>query len=453
MFWKKLTLQNFYILTLLSTMLVIVGCGNSSSSQEGKPLDPEELGYYQEFNTIWTDTVNSTRKLLEAYALSVNSKKTSNIEREEEQNKIINKEYAKLKNISKEELSTLNSVLPPASMKNFHSEWLGFLQNISNQQSPQDITDSGERFLKAHSIFKGEFEDRPKELSENGGFAIEFKPYGLPLAISRDIKSGEFNLEITTGVTTPAGEFTVKKPPEDLPRNTKLKIIHGEKVRYVVLAPGFKGVYIPPNCGAWMNAAEKGSGIIVTVSDCNAQSQVGSKSQVEDELEIPSQKDTDLNTRVQSEPTNPSHTSASKSSQEEQNQTEQQITKNSPHSSEKTSATWRSQSNLTRIENLDQICWGTSHISSVQTIFGKNQQPLTGKIIFPSPKTGGCMPGDTLKGNFELSGNIDNNCVGTIKITWQNDNNASIEWNISNLGSACPVGKNNWKINTYPVKP
>lgn len=139
---------------------------------------------------------------------------------------------------------------------------------------------------------------------------------------------------------------------------------------------------------------------------------------------------------------------------EKQRQLQQQQiepTKNLPSSSEQTSLIWRSQSNLTRIPKLNQICFGTSTLDSVQTVFGYGKPPFTGTITIPSPKTEGCATGNTLQGNFELSGNA-GNCVGTIKITWQNSNNAFIEWNISNLGSACRVGTSYWTINTYPVQ-
>lgn len=112
---------------------------------------------------------------------------------------------------------------------------------------------------------------------------------------------------------------------------------------------------------------------------------------------------------------------------------------------------WRSQSNLTRIVNLNQICLGTSTLNSVQTVFGYNKSIFVGKLIIPSPKISGCTTGDILQGNFELSGNT-GNCSGMVKITWKNNDNAFIEWNISNLGSACPVGRSDWKINTYPVQ-
>ncbi|NET59199.1 MAG: protein kinase [Symploca sp. SIO2E6] len=112
---------------------------------------------------------------------------------------------------------------------------------------------------------------------------------------------------------------------------------------------------------------------------------------------------------------------------------------------------WRSKSNLTRIANLNQICFGTTTISSVKTVFGYEKTPLTGTITIPSAQTAGCTNGDTLQGNFELSGNT-GNCVGTIKITWQNNSNALIQWNIDNLGSACPASTRDWSINTYPVE-
>ncbi|MDJ0900497.1 MAG: hypothetical protein QNJ55_16980 [Xenococcus sp. MO_188.B8] len=131
-------------------------------------------------------------------------------------------------------------------------------------------------------------------------------------------------------------------------------------------------------------------------------------------------------------------------------QDEPEIKIKTPTDSGQKSLIWRSQSNLTRITNLNQICFGTSTLSSVQTVFGYDKPTFTGTITIPFPKMEGCRTGDTLQGNFELYGNA-GNCVGTIKITWQNNNNAFIKWNISNLGSSCPVGTKYWEINTYPV--
>ncbi len=122
-----------------------------------------------------------------------------------------------------------------------------------------------------------------------------------------------------------------------------------------------------------------------------------------------------------------------------------------PSSSEQTSLIWRSQSNLTRIANLNKICFGSSTLSLVETVFGYGKPPFTGTITIPAPQTEGCTTGDTLRGNFKLSGNA-GNCVGTVKITWKNNDNAFIQWNITNLGLACPVATSNWQVNTYPVK-
>lgn len=111
---------------------------------------------------------------------------------------------------------------------------------------------------------------------------------------------------------------------------------------------------------------------------------------------------------------------------------------------------WRSESGLTQIDNLNQICWGSSNLYSVQTVFGYNRSPFTGTINLASPRRSGCAVGDRLSGTFNLSGNS-GNCRGNITITWQSNNNAYIQWNITNLGSSCPVGTANWSINTYPV--
>ncbi|NER21008.1 MAG: serine/threonine protein kinase [Symploca sp. SIO1C2] len=126
-------------------------------------------------------------------------------------------------------------------------------------------------------------------------------------------------------------------------------------------------------------------------------------------------------------------------------------TSNNLQTSSPQNLVWRSESNLTRIANLNQICFGTSTIGSVQTVFGYDKLPFSGAITIPSTKTGGCTTGDTLQGIFEMSGNS-GNCVGTIKITWQDNDNAYVQWNINNLGSACPVSTRDWSTNTYPVE-
>ena len=49
---------------------------------------------------------------------------------------------------------------------------------------------------------------------------------------------------------------------------------------------------------------------------------------------------------------------------------------------------WRSQKNLTRIPNLEQICFGTSTLSSVQTVFDQYKL-FRGTITVPHPGIGG----------------------------------------------------------------
>ena len=112
--------------------------------------------------------------------------------------------------------------------------------------------------------------------------------------------------------------------------------------------------------------------------------------------------------------------------------------------------TWRSKSGLTRISNLDKICWGISKLDYVQTIFDRDKGSFVGSIVIPSPKKEGCAVGNILSGNFNLSNQLAN-CQGTIIIKWKNNNNAFIKWNISNLGSNCPVDTKDWEIDTYPV--
>ncbi len=116
----------------------------------------------------------------------------------------------------------------------------------------------------------------------------------------------------------------------------------------------------------------------------------------------------------------------------------------------RTNLIWRSESNLTQITNLHQICFGNTNLNSVQTVFGSNKPPFRGYIKISSSKTGRCDVGDTFNGSFDLSGSS-GHCVGDVTITWQNNNNAFIEWNITNLGSACPVDSKRWQVNTYPA--
>ncbi len=111
---------------------------------------------------------------------------------------------------------------------------------------------------------------------------------------------------------------------------------------------------------------------------------------------------------------------------------------------------WVSQSGLTRVNNLDQICQGNSTLNSVQTVFGYNKPPFLGSISISNPKTGGCNRGEVFYGYFDLAGNA-GHCMGNVTINWGNNNNAYFYWTITNLGSTCPMGTANWEINTYPV--
>jgi hypothetical protein len=113
-------------------------------------------------------------------------------------------------------------------------------------------------------------------------------------------------------------------------------------------------------------------------------------------------------------------------------------------------ATWRSQSGKTVIPNLDSICWGNDTIDSVRTVFGSGS--YTGSIFFDYVRTRGCVPGDTIVGNFTLY-NASNHCSGLITVNWRRNNNAYIQWDITNRGSnsGCPVSTTHWEINTYPV--
>jgi hypothetical protein len=110
-------------------------------------------------------------------------------------------------------------------------------------------------------------------------------------------------------------------------------------------------------------------------------------------------------------------------------------------------ATWRSNSGKTRITNLDSICWGNGYLDSVRTVFGGDF--YFGTINLNRIQTQGCVPGDTLSGQFNLYQN-QNHCQGKITVTWQPNNRAFLQWDIANLGQ-CPVSQPHWEITTYPV--
>jgi|GEM_PF-4744707 len=115
----------------------------------------------------------------------------------------------------------------------------------------------------------------------------------------------------------------------------------------------------------------------------------------------------------------------------------------------RSTAIWRSESGKTVVPYLDIICWGNNQVNSVKTVFGSPS--FVGSMNFPNPKTGGCEPGNSLYGNFELTQGT-NRCLGSVTVTWSTNNNAYIQWDITNSGSTCPISTTHWEINTYPVK-
>jgi serine/threonine protein kinase len=140
---------------------------------------------------------------------------------------------------------------------------------------------------------------------------------------------------------------------------------------------------------------------------------------------------------------------ATKRNRELESRNRRQDTQNPRAISVPKTSTWRSESGLTQLPQLDDICWGESKINQVQTVFGYDKLPFRGTITINSPKTEGCYIGDTLPGYFNLTG-TNGNCEGTVVITWQPNNNADISWNITNLGANCRVSQRDWSINTYP---
>lgn len=115
------------------------------------------------------------------------------------------------------------------------------------------------------------------------------------------------------------------------------------------------------------------------------------------------------------------------------------------------SLTWRSETNKTRLPELDKACFGESLLENIETVFGYNNPPFNGTIYIESPRQEGCVPEDILRGSFDLIGNA-GKCVGDVIITWKNMNRAHIKWAISNLGSSCSVGSRSWEISVYPVR-
>lgn len=110
---------------------------------------------------------------------------------------------------------------------------------------------------------------------------------------------------------------------------------------------------------------------------------------------------------------------------------------------------FRSETNKTRLTGLEQACFGRTRIEPVETVFGYNKPPFTGNIQIPEPSENGCLPGDILRGNFELSGN-GGRCTGDVVITLKEPSKFLIEWTINNLGSSCSVGNRDWEILVYP---
>lgn len=110
---------------------------------------------------------------------------------------------------------------------------------------------------------------------------------------------------------------------------------------------------------------------------------------------------------------------------------------------------WRSASNLTRIAQLQQICWGGTTLKSVQTVFGYKRHLFSGAIAVSHPQDQGCVPGDRVIGSFDLTGPR-GRCTGTVAITWRDQNQALLQWTINNRGPSCPLEIGNWAIVTYP---
>ncbi len=122
------------------------------------------------------------------------------------------------------------------------------------------------------------------------------------------------------------------------------------------------------------------------------------------------------------------------------------------------SKVWVSQTGQTRLSNLDKICSGSKLITDVVTVFGytnDNRNSVIGNINLDSLSTSvistsGCQVGGIFTGNFDLANNRIN-CIGRVTISWLSNNRAKIKWNITNLGTSCPVLQSSWSIETYPV--
>ncbi|MDF5708698.1 MAG: hypothetical protein PUP90_13805 [Nostoc sp. S4] len=235
-----------------------------------KALEPEELGYYQEFEKIWYSTVENSLLLIESNSLVDLNKEVNQTEKVEEHKENLQEAFANLKEISNQNLSLLTPVLPPSSMEGFHSKWLELLQSVKTAQSPQDIVLQSKTFLTEYKKFDEEFGDRPKQFSEDDGTIVEFKPLFTSAQVGVNIQTWEFTLEYHPSITTPIGEFSVAKPPKKSAGITKLVVVHGDKIRYVTLAPGFE-VFVPAKCGVKIKEAEAPR-LVVEVPECGSQS-------------------------------------------------------------------------------------------------------------------------------------------------------------------------------------
>ncbi|WP_427162379.1 hypothetical protein ACQFX9_12950 [Aliinostoc sp. HNIBRCY26] len=216
----------------------------------------------------------------------------SQTEKAEEHKEKLKSAFDDLKEISEQNISLLTPVLPPESMEDFHAQWLALLKGISSAQSPQEIVLQSKTFLTAYQEFEKEFADRSKQFSQEGGIVVEFKPVAVPVQIDVNTQNWnwEFSLAFHPSIATPVGEFSVAKPPEKSVGITKLVVVHGDKVRYVTLAPGFE-VFVPAQCGVKIKEANAPR-LVVEVPQCGSQTQTAQTQTSQSETNSVSPKET-----------------------------------------------------------------------------------------------------------------------------------------------------------------
>jgi len=262
-----------FISLIFTVAFISSSCGegtNNTPAQTGEPLNPEELGYYREFNNTWERTFRYSDGFLES-ALSVQKNidtgqsKDSNSYQEDLRD--WRKEFGSLKDLSDEQLEHLNIVAPPDSMQNLHSAWLELLQDAQTVEYLADLEPAVRNFMIEHSNFSQEFSNRPKRLTDDGPFTVAFQPVASPITFSANLQSWQIGIEFSQGLVTPIGEFQLAAGAESTTEITELVIQHAGMIRYATLTPGSK-IFVHASCGIFIEQAEPR--LVLNVPECNS---------------------------------------------------------------------------------------------------------------------------------------------------------------------------------------